>query len=251
MQFSRPVLSAYPGSEPDAERPGRATRDAVVERESAGRRVQGAILPSVIVDSQSRTDATGCQVGTSDRALQSLEFENDLIAAARDGSRDAFAQLYETHVDRVYAYLLSRLRQASDAEDVTAEVFIRAMKGLKGYKHQGKPFIAWLIRIAHNEAVNYMKKRARRQEVPIVEVASKSDGPEELTLRKASAGEIAEAMEGLTELQRGVLQLRFAAELSIEETAESMDRTEGAVKFLQFSALRALRRVLERRRPGS
>jgi RNA polymerase sigma-70 factor, ECF subfamily len=206
------------------------------------------MLRSSSVTLGSRDNAPGRE--TSDRALQSQDFENDLIAAAKDGSRDAFAQIYETHVDRVYAYLLSRLRQASDAEDVTADVFIRAMKGLNKYKPQGKPFIAWLIRIAHNESVNYVKKRARRQETPIVEVPSDSDGPEELTLQKASAGEIVDAMEDITELQREVLQLRFAAELSIDETAESMDRTAGAVKFLQFSALRALRRVMEGRRPG-
>ena len=183
--------------------------------------------------------------------MQSERDEGELIRAARNGDRDAFAQLYESHVGRVYGYLLSRLRQPADAEDVTAEVFIRAMKALRSYKPRGVPFVAWLVRIAHNEAVNYTKRQARRGEVQMVDVVGDADGPEASALRQGALGEVADAMEGLTERQRRVLQLRFAAELSISETAEAMDRSEGAVKFLQFSALRAVRRVLDRRQPSN
>ena len=87
--------------------------------------------------------------------------EEDLICAAQQGDRESFALLYETHADRVYRYLLNRLGQPADAEDVTAEVFIRAMKALPSFKITGVPIIAWLLRIAHNSAINYMKKQAR------------------------------------------------------------------------------------------
>jgi len=176
--------------------------------------------------------------------VQSEYHEEDLIRAAQKGDRDALGRLYEAHVERVYRYLLGRLGQPADAEDVTSEVFIRAMRALPSYRAKGHPFIAWLFRIAHNQAVNYLKKRVRRREVPLLETVATSDDPEEAALRQVMLSEVSQAMQGLTELQREVLTLRFGADLSIAETAKAMNRGVGAVKFLQHSALRALRRLL-------
>ena len=176
--------------------------------------------------------------------VQSEYNEEDLIRAAQRGNRDAFARLYEVHVERVYRYLLGRLGESADAEDVTAEVFVRAMRALPSYRGKGRPFIARLFRIAHNQAVNYLKRRARRREVPLLETAAVSDDPEEAALRQVMLSEVSQAMQGLTDLQREVLTLRFGADLSITETAEAMKRSVEAAKFLQHSALRALRRLL-------
>ena len=176
--------------------------------------------------------------------MQSEYHEEELIRAAQKGDRDAFARLYEVHAERVYRYLLGRLGQSADAEDVTAEVFVRAMRALPSYRAKGRPFIAWLFRIAHNQAVNYLKKRARRREVPLLETAAVSDDPEEAALRQVMLREVSQAMQGLTDLQREVLTLRFGTDLSITETAKAMKRGVEAVKFLQHSALRALRRLL-------
>ncbi len=169
--------------------------------------------------------------------------EEALILSAQRGDRDAFAQLYEANVERVYRYLRARLSEPADAEDVTAEVFIQAMKSLPSYKSRGTPLIAWLFRIAHNQAVNHMKKTARRKETPLMETVAAYDAPEEEVLEQVRFNEAVQAMDALTDLQRQVLHLRFAADLSIAEVAKVMRRKEGAVKFLQFSALRALRRV--------
>ena len=172
--------------------------------------------------------------------------EDALVLSAQQGDRDASAQLYEANVERVYRYLLSRLGEPADAEDVTTEVFINAMKALPSYRPKGTPLIAWLFRIAHNQAVNHIKRRARRQETPLLdtpslEQAAAYEGPEEEVLSNIRLGEVAQAMQDLTDLQQQVLNLRFAADLSIAEVATVMSRKEGAVKFLQFSALRALR----------
>ena len=169
--------------------------------------------------------------------------EEALVLSAQRGDRDAFAQLYEANVERIYRYLLSRLTEPADAEDVTSEVFMQAMKSLPSYKSRGTPLLAWLFRIAHNQAVNYMRKRARRKETLLMETAAAHDSPEEEVLEKVRLGEVVGAMGALTELQRQVLDLRFAADLSIAEVASVMNRKEGAVKALQFSALRVLRRV--------
>ena len=178
--------------------------------------------------------------------------EEELVRAAQRGQRDAFARIYETHVDRVYRYLLSRLGQPADAEDVTAEVFIRAMKALPSYKPRGTPLMAWLYRIAHNQAVNWGKTRSRRRENSLDDLAARSsDDPEREALERASFAEAERAIEKLTSLQRQVLSLRFAGELSIAETGKIMKRSQGAVKFLQYSALQALRRNLEQAGAGS
>ena len=177
--------------------------------------------------------------------------EAELVGAARRGDRDAFAMLYEANVERVYRYLLGRMGQQADAEDVTAEVFIRAMNALDTYKRQGVPFVGWLLRIAHNQAVNYFKKQARRGELPLLDTINSADDPAERAVRHIAAGEVHEAMGDLTDLQREVISLRFGAQLTIAETARAMDRTEQSTKFLQHSALRALRRVLGRQEIGS
>jgi len=172
--------------------------------------------------------------------------EEELVRAAQQGNREAFGRLYEGNVERIYRYLLARLSEAADAEDVTAEVFMRAMKALPSYEARGVPFIAWLFRIAHNEAINYSKRGQRRRETPLPELLPDLDDPAEEAVMRVSFDEVSRAMERLTDLQRQVISLRFASQLSIAETAKVMQRSEEAVKFLQFSALRALRRVLEK-----
>lgn len=173
--------------------------------------------------------------------------EDDLIRAAQKGDQDAFACLYKVHADGIYRYLLGRLLQPADAEDVTAEVFIRAMQALLSYRPKGVPFIAWLFRIAHNQAINYLKKQARRRELPLLEETIISDDSEDEALRPVMLSEVSQAMGSLTDLQREVLILRFGTDLSITETAKVMNRSTQAVKFLQHSGLRALRRLLQER----
>ncbi len=177
--------------------------------------------------------------------------EAELVGAAQRGDRDAFAMLYEANVQRVYRYLLGRMGQQADAEDVTAEVFIRAMNALDTYRPQGVPFVGWLLRIAHNQAVNYFKRQARRRELPLLDTINAADDPAEKAVSHIAAGEVNEAMDDLTDLQREVIRQRFGAQLTIAETARAMNRTEQATKFLQHSALRALRRVLGRQEVGS
>ena len=171
--------------------------------------------------------------------------EEQLIRAAQSGDRDAFALLYEANVEQVYQYLLRKTGQPADAEDVTAEVFIRAMRALPSFEIRGAPFIAWLLRIAHNVAINYMKQRSHRKETLLQDSAMAAyDDPADLALTRVAFDEVSVQMETLTNLQRQVLDLRFLRQLSVAEIADQMSRSEKAVKFLQHSALRALRRRL-------
>ena len=159
--------------------------------------------------------------------LDSKYCEGDLIRATQRGDREAFATLYEYNVERVYHYLLRRLGQAADAEDLTTEVFIRAMEALPSFEDRGVPLVAWLFRIAHNTAVNHLKKQTRRQEVPLVEDSSNdANDPEEQALRRVAFDEATTAMNGLTALQQQVINSRFMKQLSVAETAQTMRRSQ-------------------------
>jgi RNA polymerase sigma-70 factor (ECF subfamily) len=171
--------------------------------------------------------------------------EQELILRAQHGEAEALASLYDSHAGRVYGYLYKRVEQPADAEDITADVFVQAMQALPSFELTGAPFGAWLIRIAHNLAVNHQKKQSRRQEVALLNGdAPLAADPAELALQQITFEEVSAAMEQLTELQRQVIEFRFLRQLTIAETADRMGRAKGAVKFLQHSALRALRRSL-------
>jgi RNA polymerase sigma-70 factor (ECF subfamily) len=136
---------------------------------------------------------------------------------------------------------------ASEAEDLTQELFLKVMASVGSYRFQGPPFSAWLFRIAHNLVVDRARRRKTSGEhLPLEEMAAAPVGGsvEEAALRALDIQEVRNALERLTELQRQTILLRFMAGLSLAETAAAMKRNENAVKALQHSALQALRRVL-------
>ena len=176
------------------------------------------------------------------RQERAAESEQRLIEAAqRDPLR--FADLYEMHFERIYAFIVRRVRDRGEAEDLTSEVFHRALAGLARFEWRGTPFAAWLYRIAHNAIAG------RREAMP-----STADVPDPADPAAPAEDEIAEAerrahlfqsVRQLPEDQRRVIVLRFAHEKSFREIAEELQRSEGAVKQLQFRALENLRARME------
>jgi RNA polymerase sigma-70 factor (ECF subfamily) len=161
--------------------------------------------------------------------------ERLLIEAAReDPSR--FAPLYDQHFDRVYVFVARRVRDRSDAEDLTADVFRRALSALKDYEWRGAPFAAWLFRIASNEIADYFRRRGREQN------PAPADAPQqdEIALIEHRA-ELYRAVDGLPADQKRVVVMRFVEGKSIREIAGALARSEGAVKQLQWRALQTLR----------
>ncbi|MBN1692941.1 MAG: sigma-70 family RNA polymerase sigma factor, partial [Dehalococcoidales bacterium] len=134
-----------------------------------------------------------------------------------------------------------------EAEDMTQQVFLNALKSISSYRFKGMPFSSWLYRIAHNQVVDYYRKKSKQATVPLDEslpIPARGDDPERLTEKKIEIHELVMATRHLTEAQQEVISLRFAAELSIAEVAGVMGRSEGAVKALQHSAIVALRKQL-------
>ena len=169
----------------------------------------------------------------------------DVIDRARSGDRAAFAELYDAHVDSVYRYLLYRVREPSDAEDLCSEVFTRAFANIHRYRWQGKSFLAWLYTIARNAVTD-----RRRRERPTVEIDNAfglaEEGP--TAHERAVHGEAVDALRGavrhLTSEQQEVLVLRFVENRSSREVAKMLGKNEGAIRALQFRALGRLRKLM-------
>ena len=171
--------------------------------------------------------------------------ERALIEAAqRDGGR--FSELYESNFERVYAYIVRRVRDRDEAQDITADVFHLALKNLPRFEWRGVPFAAWLFRIASNEIADRSKSTAKRKvhESTNVDASASADdhpsvaaGFEEAERR----GRLFKLVERLPRDQSRVITMRFAEDKSIREIATALGRSEGSVKQLQFRAMQNLR----------
>ncbi len=179
--------------------------------------------------------------------------EQDLVERAQGGDRAAFGQLYQRHIDAVYAYIALRVRDGALAEDLTQDVFLSAWRSLGGFQWQGS-LAPWLMRIAHNRIANHWRTQGRRPEQvslpsgddpndPRPEFAA-PELPERGSDLSLSSADLSKAMARLTSLQQQVIALRFGAGLSLAETADVLQRTQNAVKNLQHNALANLRRHL-------
>lgn len=164
--------------------------------------------------------------------------ERALVEAAREDPA-RFAELYEAHFERIYAYAARRVRDRHAAEDITSDVFQQALANIGRYEWRGAPFSAWLYRIAANAIADRWRRAAREQGNPSTDEPAE---PRKADLEEAERRALLyRLVETLPADQRRVIRLRFAEEKSVREVAQELRRTEGAVKQLQFRALKALR----------
>ena len=172
--------------------------------------------------------------------------EEGLIHRAQQRDQEAFAQLYEEHFDKIFRYLALRMGDRTEAEDITQQVFLKALQSISSFRWKGVPFSAWLFRIAHNQMIDYLRKKTKQATVPIIDesTASFNSDPQVLAEQKLNIEQLIAATRRLTEAQREVVSLRFAGELPIAQVARIMGKSEGAIKALQHSAIMALRKVL-------
>jgi RNA polymerase sigma-70 factor (ECF subfamily) len=172
--------------------------------------------------------------------------ERVLVEAAQ-GDPAKFDELYELHFERVYAFVASRLRDRTIAEDVTSEVFHRALAIMPKYEWRGVPFVAWLLRIAANAIIDQAKRAAREFPAP-------DDPPDvsaDLDLQTSELRAIEHRAQlfrlvgQLPEVQKHVVYERFVEQRSIREIAKRLGKTEGAIKQLQLRAIQSLRAQME------
>lgn len=174
--------------------------------------------------------------------------EQQLIQQAQEGSGEAFATLYREYVQQIHRYIYYRTRDQHLAEDLTADVFTKAIEGLPRYVDKGKPFISWLYRIAHARVVDHYRRQDRRPTATNVEEANLSVTPDmDASLIKQHASHaLLTAIESLTVDQQQVIILRFIEGVPIEAVAEQLGKKGNAIKALQFRAVRSLASFLER-----
>lgn len=168
--------------------------------------------------------------------------EQRLLARARRGDGDAFAALYRAHLGPIYRYIAHRVQDARLAEDLTGDVFMRALEALPSYEERGRPFLAWLYRIAHARVIDHYRQTGRRPQTPLADappLAAEDDLDQEM-LRRGAAKALRAAIAALTEDQQQVIILRFIEGCSIERAAQIMGKQPNAIKALQFRALRTL-----------
>ena len=166
---------------------------------------------------------------------------------AQEQDQEAFAELYEAYFDKIYRYIVLKIGDRTEAEDMTQQVFLKVLKSLPSYKWKDVPFSAWLYRIAHNQVVDYFRKTSRQQSIELTEAITPDDpdeNPEHQTELKADINHLVKATRQLSKAQQEVIALRFSSDLPVAEVARLMGKSEGAVKALQHSAVVALRKIM-------
>jgi RNA polymerase sigma-70 factor (ECF subfamily) len=165
--------------------------------------------------------------------------------ATRDA--DAFGELYDRFVDRVYRYLYFRTGNHPEAEDLTEQVFLKAWEAIGRYRWQGRPFLAWLYRLAHNAHIDHVRSHKPTTSLSNDErpLDLPSPAAEADLARSLDTEVLARAVAQLTPEQQQVIVMKFLDGCDNEQIALAMDKREGAIRALQMRALMSLRRVLQ------
>jgi len=178
----------------------------------------------------------------SRKASTQAPAEERLLVEAAQSDPARFDALYELHFERVYAFIAGRVHDRATAEDLTSEVFYKALANLKGFEWRGVPFVAWLLRIAGNAVIDRAQRASR--EHPITEDPLDTGAKPDMLVIEHRA-RLFQLVQRLPETQRRVVQERFVDQRSIREVAERLGKSEGAIKQLQLRALERLRTQME------
>lgn len=174
------------------------------------------------------------------------EEEDRLVESAGRGDAAAIGELYRRCAPAVFRYLFYRLGDRELAEDMTSEVFARALESLPRYRSRGRPFSTWLYRIAAARVADHYRQGRRRPSADLpVEAPAPGPGVAAEVERRLTAEQLQRALEQLPPLQQQVIVLRFLERLSHQEVGRIIGRREGTVRVLQYRALAALRRILQ------
>jgi RNA polymerase sigma-70 factor (ECF subfamily) len=166
------------------------------------------------------------------------------ISNAQKGDAQAFARLYDEHVDAIYRYIAIRVPSQQHAEDLTEEVFWRAWKAIGRYRPE-RPFLHWLYRIAHNLVINDAKRDAKHHSYESMSEAGftltdTGPSPDEWFSRQEDIQQLRQAMATLTPEEQTVLTMRFFDDAPYDEIASVVGKSAGSLRVLQHRALKKL-----------
>ncbi|MEV7285647.1 ECF subfamily RNA polymerase sigma factor, BldN family [Streptomyces sp. NPDC093252] len=198
-----------------------------------------------------RSRTTGAATATAPARRPAADSDSarmmDLVERAQAGEADAFGRLYDQYSDTVYRYIYYRVGGKATAEDLTSETFLRALRRIGTFTWQGRDFGAWLVTIARNLVADHFKSSRFRLEVTTGEMLDANEverSPEDSVLESLSNAALLDAVRRLNPQQQECVTLRFLQGLSVAETARVMGKNEGAIKTLQYRAVRTLARLL-------
>jgi len=169
-------------------------------------------------------------------------FEEDLVRRVKSRDEAAWSELYDLHYPSLYRYAFARLRSREEAEDVAAQVFLEALRGIDRYAYRGRPLLAWLYRIARNLVADQQRLQMRRERASRLAAGADTYAP--AADESLDTMELLEAISRLTIDQQEVLILRFFMALPARVTAQMLGKNETAVFALQVRAIAALRRMM-------
>jgi len=192
------------------------------------------------------SDGNGNGAEPSQDAKPSRDEERRLVLCATKRDPAAFAELYDRHVVRIYRHIYYMVNDAREAEDLTAQTFLKAWEAIERYKERGAPFVAWLLRIAHNLTISYLRSKRDHSELDEGFVDNKRGGnPEESLERASDERSVRDAVLRLRDEQRQVIMLRFVEELDYQEVAAMIGKSVPAVRVIQHRALGNLRKIMQ------
>ena len=202
---------------------------------------------ALLVPVQPATDtSTSNGSAPAEEARPNRDEEKRLVFQAIERDQSAFAELYDRHVVRVYRHIYYLVNDAREAEDLTAQTFLKAWEAIDRYKERGAPFVAWLLRIAHNLTISYLRSKRDHSELDEGFVDNKRGGNPEESLEQASDElSVRDAVLRLRDEQRQVIMLRFVEELDYTEVAAMIGKSVPAVRVIQHRALGNLRKLMQ------
>jgi RNA polymerase sigma-70 factor (ECF subfamily) len=171
------------------------------------------------------------------------------VVMAQKGDHDAFAKVYDLFVDPLYRYIFYRVSGKADAEDILENVFLKVWENLSKYsKQKSSSFSAWIFRIAHNLVVDFYRFNKDKETVSLEDyVADEREGADTTKKAKRSLNKeiLNQALAHVSESHKQILILKFINQLSNKEISEILNKNEGAIRILQYRALKDLKKRLE------
>lgn len=171
--------------------------------------------------------------------------DEQVLERARTLDAQALADIYDRYAAPVYRYLYRLLGEATQAEDLTGEVFLKLLEALSAKRGPRDRIDGWLFRVAHNLAMDHFRRQRKVPALPLdEELVAERDQPPEVVEQRLIAQQLRACLRRLTPEQQQVIALRFAEERPLAEVARLMGKTEGAIKTLQHRAVSRLRKLL-------
>lgn len=179
-----------------------------------------------------------------------LEDEIKIIERAKDGEAEAFGLLYDHYLPKIYRFVLLKVSHREEAEDLTHQTFLKAWENISNYIDQGFPFSSWLYQISRNTVIDHYRSSAKAKSNENIDdlaeiISDENESIDSSLDKKMALKTVTKAIKELKDIEQDVIIMRFVDELSHDEVAKALDKTEGAVKLIQHRAIKNLKKILK------